>query len=157
MRKRPFTPTPLDVPSRDEGWLDLDRIAVVEVTSEQNQYPAESAFGAEEMKGWRAADSGAQTIRLFFDKPQRLKRIALVFEETETERTQEFILRWSPDNGRSFREIVRQQWNFSPPNSVRAVEEYRVDLSNVTVLELVIVPDISRGSARASLKSLRLS
>jgi hypothetical protein len=55
------------------------------------------------------------------------------------------------------REIVRQQWNFSPPNPSREVEEYQFDLSGVTVLELIIVPDISRGSARASLKSLRLS
>jgi hypothetical protein len=46
---------------------------------------------------------------------------------------------------------------FQPPNSIREVEEYRVELSDVTVLELAIVPDISRGSARASLKSLRLS
>jgi len=157
MRKRLITPSPQDVPSRDEGWLDLDRIAVVEVTSEQKQYPVESAFGAEEMQGWRAADSGAQTIRLSFDKPQRLARILLVFEETDTERTQEFVLRWSGDGGRSFREIVRQQWNFSPPNTTREIEEYPVQLSDVTVLELVIVPDISRGTACASLKSLRVS
>jgi hypothetical protein len=52
---------------------------------------------------------------------------------------------------------VRQQWNFSPPNSMRDVEEYRVELSGVNVLELVIVPDISGGTAHASLKSLRLS
>ncbi len=128
-----------------------------EVTSEQKQYPVESAFGAEEMRGSRAADSGAQTIRLIFDQPPRLKHIALVFEETETERTQEFVLRWSPDGGRSFREIVRQQWNFSPPETIREVEEFQLALSDVTVLELVIVPDIGRGSARASLKSLRLS
>jgi len=56
-----------------------------------------------------------------------------------------------------FREIVRQQWNFSKPASTREIEDYRVDLSNVTVLELAIVPDISGGTARASLKSLRLS
>ncbi len=87
----------------------------------------------------------------------RLTRISLVFEETETERTQEFIVRWSPDGGRSFREIVRQQWNFSPPKTIREIEEYQVELSDVTVLELVIVPDNSRGTARASLKSLRLS
>ncbi len=109
------------------------------------------------MRGWRAADSGTQTIRLIFDEPQRLKRISLVFEETETERTQEFVLRWSPDGGRSFREIVRQQWNFSPSNATPEVEDYRVELSEVTVLELIIVPDISRGVARASLKSLRVS
>jgi hypothetical protein len=157
MRKRQITPTPQDVPHLDEGWLDLDRAAVVEVTSEEKDYPVESAFVSGETRGWRATDSGTQTIRLIFDEPQRLKRIALVFEETETERTQEFVLRWSSDGGHSFREIVRQQWNFSPPNSVREIEEHRVDLSGVTVLELVIAPDISRGSDRASLKSLRLS
>jgi hypothetical protein len=157
MRKRPITPNPQDAPHLDEGWLDLERVAVVEVTSEEQDYPVESALVLKETRGWRATDSGTQTIRLIFDEPQRLKRIALAFEETETERTQEFVLRWSGDGGHSFREIVRQQWNFSPPNSIREVEEYQVDLSNVTVLELVIVPDISRGSARASLKSLRLS
>jgi len=54
------------------------------------------------------------------------------------------------------REIVRQQWNFSPPNTTREIEEYNVQLSDVTVLELVTVPDISRGAAHASLTSLRL-
>ena len=157
MRKSLIAPIPQDAPPLDDGWLDLDREAAVEVTSENKDYPVESALVSGETRGWRAADSGTQTIRLIFDEPQRLKRIALVFEETEIERTQEFVLRWSPDGGRSFREIVRQQWNFSPPNSIREVEEYKVERSDVTVLELVIVPDISRGAARASLKSLRLS
>jgi hypothetical protein len=157
MRKRLITPTSRDAPRLDEGWLDLDHAASVEVTSEQKDYGIDAALVSGETQGWRAAVSGAQTVRLIFDKPQRLTRISLVFEETGTERTQEFVLRWSGDGGRSFREIVRQQWNFSPPNSIREVEEYRVELSDVTVLELVIVPDISRGSARASLKSLRVS
>ena len=42
-------------------------------------------------------------------------------------------------------------------NTTREIEEYHVELSEVTVLELVIVPDISRGAARASLKSLRVA
>jgi len=157
MRKRRFTPTPQNIGPHDEGWLDLDRAASVEVTSEEKDYGIDSALVSGEAQGWRAAASGAQTIRLLFDHPQRLKRISLVFEETETARTQEFVLRWSPDGGHSFKEIVRQQWNFSPPNTTREIEEYNVQLSDVTVLELVIVPDISRGAARASLKSLRLS
>jgi hypothetical protein len=157
MRKRLNTPIPQACTHRDESSLDLDRAAVVEVTSEEKEYPVETALVAGETRGWRAAVSGAQTIRLIFDKPQRLTRISLAFEETETERTQELVLRWSGDGGRSFREIVRQQWNFSPPNAISEVEKYQVGLSDVTVLELVIVPDISRGSARASLKSLRLS
>jgi hypothetical protein len=157
MRKRLIPPIPHNVPHPDNGWLDLGRLAVVEVTSEDKDYPVESALLTGETQGWRAPSPGTQTIRLIFDEPQRLKRIALSFEETETERTQEFVLRWSPDGGRSFREIVRQQWNFSPPNTIRQIEDYQVDLSDVTVLELVIVPDISRGHSRASLKSLRLS
>jgi hypothetical protein len=81
----------------------------------------------------------------------------LVFEDSENTRTQEFVLRWSPDAGHSFREIVRQQWNFSPPDSVRETEDYTVELSAVTALELMIVPDKVGGAARASLASLRLA
>ena len=157
MRKRLITPTSRDAPRRDEGWLDLDHAASVEVTSEQKDYEIDAALVSGETQGWRAANTGTQTIRLLFDQPQSLRRISLVFEETETERTQEFVLRWSADSGHSFQEIVRQQWNFSPLNTIREVEEYHVGLSDVTVLELVIVPDISRGAARASLKSLRVS
>ena len=156
MRKRLIAPIPQAAGALNEGWIALDGAAVAEVTSEEKEYPVEFALVSGEMRGWRAADSGTQTIRLIFDEPQRLTRISLVFEETETERTQEFVLRWSGDSGRSFREVVRQQWNFSPPNTSREVEEYQFDLSGVTVLELIIVPDISRGSAHASLKSLRL-
>src|SRR6266496_4172229 len=157
MRKRLITPTPETVRSRGEGWLDVERAAMVEITSEDKDYPVESAFASGEAQGWRAAEPGSQTIRLVFDQPQRLKQISLVFEGEETARTQEFVLRWSPDGGNSFREIVRQQWNFSPPETIREVEEYQVELASVTVFELIIVPNVSGGSARASLKSLRLS
>ena len=157
MRKRLITPTPESIRTRAESWLDVERAAIVEVTSEDKDCPVESAFVSGDARGWRAAAPGSQTIRLVFDQPQRLKCISLVFEENETARTQEFVLRWSPDGGNSVKEIVRQQWNFSPPNSVREVEEYQVELSAVTILELIINPNISGGVARASLKNLRLS
>jgi hypothetical protein len=157
MRKRLITPTQGSIRTHGEGWLDVERAAVVEVTSEAKDYPVESAFIPGDARGWRAAGPGSQTIRLVFDQPQKLRRISLVFEENETARTQEFVLRWSPDGGTSIREIVRQQWNFGPPESVREVEEYQVELSNVTVLELVINPNIGGGVAHASLKNLRLS
>src|SRR6266702_1977013 len=157
MRKRLITaPTPETVPPRGEGWLDLERTAVVEVTSEDKDYPIESALVSVEAAGWRAAAPGPQTIRLIFDQPRTLKHISLVFEENQTTRTQEFVLRCSSDGGSSFREIVRQQWNFSPPEAKREAEEYQVELSNVTVLELIVVPNPSGRPARASLKSLRL-
>jgi hypothetical protein len=158
MRKRLITPTLQDTPAPNGEWLDLESAAVVEVTSEEKGYPVESALVSGEREGWRAADSGTQTIRLVFDVPQRIRRIWLVFEETEAERSQEFVLRWFSDGGHSFREIVRQKWNFSPPETTREIEDYQVELSDVTVLELVIVPEKSRGArARASLKSLRLA
>jgi len=157
MRKRLITPRPETVRPRGEGWLDVERAAIVEITSEDRNFPVESAFVSKEAQGWRAAMAGTQAIRLIFDQPQRLKQISLVFEEKEIPRMQEFVLRWSSDGGSSFREIVRQQWNFSPPETIREVEQYQVELSNVTVLELTVVPNTSGGSARASLKSLCLS
>jgi XRCC1 N terminal domain len=156
MRKRLIPDTSESVRSKIDDWLDLEQAAVVEVTSEDKDYPVESALSRTETGGWRAATPGVQTIRLVFDQPQSLKRISLVFEENETARTQEFVLRCSSHAGNSFREIVRQQWNFSPPQTARETEEYEVELSSVTVLELIIVPNISGGPARASLKSWRL-
>ncbi len=157
MRKRIGTPTPATVQTRGEGWLDLEHAATVEVTSEDKDFPIESSLSIERGQGWRAAEPGAQTIRLVFDEPQALSRISLVFEDPEIIRTQEFVLRASSNPAGPFREIVRQQWNFSAPPSTREAEDYRVELSDVTILELTIVPNVSGGAARASLKSFRIS
>jgi hypothetical protein len=91
-----------------------------------------------------------------FKEPQRITRILLIFDEHEVARTQEFVLRSSPEAGAPSREIVRQQWNFSPPNTLRELEDYRVQLSHVAVLELTISPDIGRAGAVASLTQLRV-
>jgi len=157
MRKRIIGHGPRDVAAAEPGWLDLEHLAQVEITSEDADYPIESALILDIGSGWRAAQPGEQTIRLLFDEPLRLKRIHLVFSEGELERTQEFVLRWSPDGGQSYREIVRQQYNFSPPDAAREVEDYNLDLGGVTALELKIVPDISGGGARASLAQLRVA
>ena len=157
MRKRIIGPGPGEVPAAEPGWLDLDLLAQVEITSEDADYPIESALIPGTGLGWRAAQPGEQLIRLWFDEPLRLQRLRLVFHEAEQERTQEFVLRWSPDRGQSYREILRQQYNFSPPAVTREVEDYDTDLDGVTALELEIVPDISGGSARASLAQLRLA
>jgi hypothetical protein len=156
MRKLQVHPTPC-APRSDRTWLDINGIASVEVTSEENGYPIESALRPDSSRGWRAASPGSQTIRLIFREPQKLTRIWLAFEDTESTRTQQFLLRWSPGTGRSFREIVRQEWNFSPAGSVGEVEDYTVDLPDVRVLELQILPDKKDGEARASLRSLGLA
>lgn len=157
MRKRVIKPAAAEVTAPDQEWLDVEEIAQVEVTSEDAAHPIESALVPGDGAGWRAAQPGEQTVRLVFDRPQRLSRIWLLFIEPDTVRTQEFLLRWSPDGGRSFREIVRQQWNFGPPETIREAEDYRVELSGVTVLELAITPDKNRGDARASIAQWRLA
>jgi len=51
---------------------------------------------------------------------------------------------------------VRQQHHFSPPGTIRELEEYAVDLADVLVLELKIVPDITGGAAHASIVRFRV-
>jgi hypothetical protein len=156
MRKRIINRSSKESASGDRAWIDLERLARVEVTSEETGHPVESALTTGSEPGWLASETGKQTIRLLFDEPQALGHIHLVFEEERRERTHEFVLRWSKDGGRSYRDILRQQYTFSPPGATREVEDYTVNLDGVTALELTIVPDISGGDARASLISLRL-
>lgn len=138
------------------GWLKLDAIARVEVTSEHWNFPIEAAL-TPEGAGWRAAEPGQQLIRLIFDEPMALHRIHLEFYETEHERTQEFTLRAASNPTGSFSDIVRQQWNFSPRGSTREIEDYAVDLHDVRVLELVLEPAVGAYQAVASLACWQLA
>lgn len=157
MRKRLIASILQDPPVENLTWLDLGNLAEVEITSEDAEHPIESALLQGGECGWRAATAGKQTIRLLFKEPQQLQRIRLNFFESATTRTQEFVLRWSADGGRSFREIVRQQWNFTPDGSNSEVEDYDVDLTAVTLLELTIIPDITGRPEIASLAELKLA
>ena len=146
-------------PKAEGSWLDLERVAAVEVSSEDPAHPIEGALlprSTASAGGWRAAEPGPQVVRLRFDAPQRLQRIRLRVDEVAHERTQEFALRWSRD-GASFQEIVRQQWTFSPSGATSEIEDYAVDLADVAVLELAIVPHVGGGGARATLTELRVA
>jgi hypothetical protein len=140
----------------EDGGLNLEESAQVEVTSESAEYPIESALIPNRGPGWRAGKPGEQTIRLIFDHPLRLRRIVLKFDEEQQARTQEFVLRWLPEGEKAFREIVRQQYTFSPAGTTKEIEDYRVDLNAVTALELHIIPNISGGDAHASLTEMSL-
>lgn len=139
--------------------LDLGSIARVQLTSEDPAYPIENALSAKpELNelGWRAATPGAQTITLLFDAPQDIRQIRLHFVEHKMERSQEFVLRYSSAN-ETDREIVRQQWTFSPSGSTQEIEDYAVQLHSVTKLELVIDPDRGRRNSLATLTTLRVA
>jgi hypothetical protein len=139
----------------EQEWLDIEEMAQVEVTSEDPSFPIESALVSGKGPGWRAAEAGKQTIRIIFDKATRLRRIRLEFSETEIARTQEFTLQWSAEAGGPFKEIVRQQWNFSR-GSTTEIEDYQVNLDNVSVLELALKPDLTPANACATLASWRM-
>jgi hypothetical protein len=148
-----------DAPSPPaQGWLDLERLAQVELTSEDPTHPVEAALvaGAGD-QGWRAAQPGPQTIRLLFDHPLELRQIVVLFREELRPRTQEFVLRWRREGEARFRDIVRQQYHFSPPGTAEEREAYHVELAGARALELHIVPDIDSSEAHATLAELRLA
>lgn len=159
MRKSIVSPTAAATTPIEGNWRDLERIARVEITSEDAAFPIEHALGKAATTGWRAASTGPQVIRLHFDEPQSFRRILVHFEERGAERTQEFAL--FAGGGQELREVVRQQWNFSPNGTTEELEDYTVDLNDVTTLELRIDPDRSHDPKQslhyASLQSLKLA
>lgn len=157
MRKRIINPIQQVIVDQNPDWLDLESLAEVELSSEDEAHPIENALSINSTSGWLAAVPGPQTIRLIFTEPLRLRRIRLRFVETELERTQEYTLRWSKDDDVTFQEIVRQQWHFSPQGSTTEQEEHHVELEACKVLELNITPEIGGGDAIASLALLQLA
>lgn len=146
------------VPEAGE-WLDIEKIAVAEISSEDPGFPIDNALGGTETAGWRAAGPGPQKIRLLFDEPQKIRRIQLHFVDRESERSQEFWLLALV--GDDLREVARQQWNFSPNGATEELEDYKVELNGVKALELRIDPDRSHDPKQskhvASLQRLRLA
>jgi hypothetical protein len=163
MRKRIIASQSLLGPGQPLPWIDLRQIVTVEVTSEDPDFPIETVFSIQDSealnkapwRGWRASQKGEQTIRLIFDQPLRVQRLQFHFVEPERERMQEFTVAWSSAGGGESKEIVRQQWNFSPAGSTSELEDYEVNLDNVASLELVIKPDLTRNSAIATLAAWR--
>lgn len=159
MRKSIVSPTPAAATPIPDLWRDLERIARVEITSEDESFPIEHALGKNETTGWRAAGTGPQVIRLHFDEPLTIHRIHLHFIEKSTERSQEFAI--FAGSGNELREVVRQQFTFSPGGSTEEIEDYTVSLNGVTVIELKIDPDRSHDPSQshsyATLQSLRLA
>jgi hypothetical protein len=156
MRKQIIEPLPHKELTSNQGWVDLEKVSRVELTSEEQDYPIEAALALRAGSGWRAASTGPQVNRLHFDKPLSVSCIKVYFKELEQARTHEFVLSWLAEEGRTFREILRQQYTFSPPGTTCQLEVYQVDLRGVAMLELMIVPDINNILAYASLSQLRL-
>ena len=140
----------------DQKWLNIESLVEVEISSEDAEFPIESALLSGNVSGWRALEPGEQIIRLVFIDPHNIKTVMLNFDESNVERTQEYVLCWSNEDGVKH-EILKQQWNFSPMGATKQIESHHVNLSNVKVLELSILPDISGGDALATLQAMRIA
>ena len=139
-----------------EQWIDLEQIATVEISSKDPLHPFENALDGGHTKEWRAASPGKQQIKLVFDTPQTLQRLHLEIAETEVARSQELALSATFEDT-SHREIVRQQWTFSPGGSTNEVEDFEFNLDHVGAIKLEIDPGRHDKSVHASIRALLLS
>jgi hypothetical protein len=157
MRKK-ILPITCPVTSMPEE-LDVAAIASVLLTSEMAGYPIENVFDTRRGPGgsrWVAETIGEQTLILAFDSPQKIQQVNLEVEENQENRTQELQLAISHDGGRTYRELVRQEYNFAPPGTTFEREEWMVNAEEVTHLRLWIKPDKGNRPCRASLTALSL-
>lgn len=158
MRKHILTSNP--APSAPfPGALDVATLATVAVTSETADHPVENAFDHRRGPGgsrWVAETPGEQTLLLAFDTPQDIRQVVLEVEECQDSRTQELQLAVSHDGGNTFRELLRQEFNFSPPGTTFERETWTVAAEGTTHLRLTIKPDKAGRPCRASLTSLSL-
>src|SRR5262249_43522510 len=133
MRKQIVSQASEPADASSTAWMDLESHGRVRLTSEDATWPIESALQDGSRHGWKADSPRRQTIWISFDVPQAIRQIHLRFEIAE-HRTQEFVLLASSDGGLSYREIVRQQFNFSPATTSED-EHYFPHLNGITDLK----------------------
>jgi hypothetical protein len=158
LRKRLLDRVPT-LPSRFPGEKDVEALATVSVTSEAPDHPVDNAFDDRRGPGgsrWMAAEPGEQELIIAFDAPQAIREITVDVEEPEVSRTQELHLSFSQDGGQTYREIVRQEYTFSPPGTTFESERWQVNGEGTTHVRLVIKPDKGGGRARATVTTLAL-
>jgi hypothetical protein len=141
------------------GELDIAATAIVQITSEEPAHPIEHVFDLQRGPGgsrWVADEPGEQTLILAFDTPQTIHQTVLEVEEPEVSRTQELRLSVSHDGGQTYRELRRQEYNFSPPGTTFEREDWVVLAEGVTHLQLWMKPDKGGKPCRATLTALVL-
>jgi hypothetical protein len=154
VRARSTEPIPL------ENAISIPDVAAVQVTSEEADHPIDNVFDHNRGPGgsrWIAGGPGEQTLIVLFDSPQTIRKIGLEVEELAVSRTQELTVSVSSDGGRTYRELVRQEYNFSPPDTSFEREVWSTSAGAVTHLRLDIKPDKGGRVGRATLTSLTLA
>jgi hypothetical protein len=147
------------LPPRLQREIDIASSATLVYSSEDPDHPVEHVIDGHSGRGstcWRSArPNEIERIVLEFDRPEQISCLVYEVEERLQERTQEVRVEVSMDHGRSHRQVLVQEYVFSPHGATFQHEELRLDLPAVTQLSLTIVPN-KGGSGVASLTSLRL-
>jgi hypothetical protein len=147
----------ISVRAADE--VDIASCATVAYSSENPTHPVEHLLDGRSGPGatrWVSARPDVtEQIVVEFDRPQTISRLVYEVEETMRERTQEVRVEVSEDGGRTYRQILVQEYTFSPRGATYQREEQRLNLQQVSHLRLTIVPN-KNGSGTATLTSLRL-
>ena len=105
---------------------------------------------------WASARPNATECIVFeFDHPQRVSRLIYEVEECCQERTQEVRVEVWTDHVRAYRQVLAQDYTFSPRGATFEHEDVQLDLPAISHLKLTIVPN-KGGSGVATLTSLRL-
>ncbi len=134
-------------------------LGTVQASSEADGHAIELAFDHDHGPGatrWKAGKPGEQTITVAFDLPCALEQVTIQVEEQDVPRTQEIQLAVSTDGGLTYREWVRQEFNFSPDGATWEEETWAVQQAHVTHVRLVIKPDKGRKDVYATLTSFVL-
>jgi hypothetical protein len=156
LRKQIIKPTSSS-PALISEEINVVSAATVLVTSEHPEHPVVYAFDSHRGLGgtrWIAGEPGEQTVIVAFDAPEAVGRVILEVEEPEVVRTQELQLAISSDGGRTYRHVLRQEYNFSPPGTTFEREDWAVSAVGATHLRLQVKPDKGDKPCRATLTSL---
>jgi hypothetical protein len=159
MLRKEILPTHPTTSGRRAAEKDIAATATVLVSSEDPEHPIDNVFDSQRGPGakrWVAEQSGEQTLILAFDTPQTLRKVLVEVEERDVSRTQEMDVSISDDGGQTYRELVRQEYNFSPPRTTLEREEWSVNADGVSHLRLRIKPDKGGRACRATLTTLAL-
>ena len=158
LRKEILTTQPITSAQRAHQ-KDIASIATVLVTSEDPDHPIDHVFDGQRGPGasrWIAAQPGEQTLILAFDAPQMIRKVLVEIEEPNISRTQEMDVSVSSDGGQTYRELVRQEYTFSPPGTSLEREEWSINADGVSHLRLRIKPEKGGKACRATLSTLAL-
>jgi hypothetical protein len=139
--------------------VDIASCATIAYSSEDPAHPVEHLLDGRAGPGatrWISARPDViEQIVVEFDQPQTITRLVYEVEEAMRERTQEVRVEVSEDGGRTYRQILVQEYTFSPRGATYQHEEHRLNLQPVSHLRLTIVPN-KNGSGTATLTTLRL-